>query len=110
MCHRNEDHEDFIEIQTQHEADVDDTEDQARSQGEVSSQTENHTIINVRELKSHPLENIIGNLNEPTRTRSHFKIIDEMNSLALVSQIEPKNTDVALTDESWINARHEELH
>ena len=110
VSYRNEDHEDFIEVKTQHEADVDDTQDQAQSQGEVSSQTENHNIVNVRELKSHPLENIIENLNEPTRTRSHFKIIDEMNSLTLVSQIEPKNTDVALTDESWINAMHEELH
>ena len=89
---------------------MDDTEDQARPQEEVSSQTDNNIIINIRELKSHPLENIIVNLNEPTRTRSHFRIIDEMNSLALVSQIEPKNTDVALTDESWINAMHEELY
>ena len=110
LSHRNEDHEDFIEVKTQHEAEVDDTENQARSQGEGSSQIENHNIVNVRELKSHPLENIIENLNEPARKRSHFRIIDEMNSLALVSQIEPKNIDVALTDESWINTMHEELH
>ena len=100
VSHKNEDHEDFIEVKTQHEAEVDDTETLAQSQGEVSSQTKNNTIINVRELKSHPLENIIENLNEPIRTRSHFRIIDEMNSLALVSQIEPKNTDIVLTDES----------
>ena len=100
LCHRNEDHEDFIENKTQHEADEDDTEELARPQGEVSSQTGNNLIINVRELKSHPLENVIRNLNEPTRTRSHFRIIEEMNSLALVSQIEPKNTEIALIDES----------
>ena len=100
LCYRNKDHEDFIEIKTQHEDDVDDTEDQARPQGEVSSQTCNNSIINIRELKNHPLENVIENLNEPTRTRSHFRIIQEMNSLALVSQIEPKNTEITLTDES----------
>ena len=33
-----------------------------------------------------------------------------MNSLALVSQLEPKNTKTVLNDESWINAMHEELH
>ena len=90
--------------------DEDDTEEQARPQGEVSSQIGNNPIINVRELKSHLLENVIENLNEPTRTRSYFRIIEEMNSLTLISQIEPKNTEIALTDESWINAIHEELH
>ena len=75
VFYTNEDNEDFIENKTQHEEDEDNTEDQARPQGEVSSQTDNSTIINVRELKSHPLENVIENLNEPTRTRSHFRII-----------------------------------
>ena len=85
VCYKNEDNEDFIENKTQHEADEDDTEEPARPQGEVSSQTGNNSIINVHELKCHPLENVIGNLNEPTRTRSHFRIIEEMNYLALVS-------------------------
>ena len=93
MCYRNEDNEDFIENKTQHEADEDDTEEPTRPQGEVSSQTGNNPIINVRELKSHPLKILLKNLNEPTRTRSHFRIIEEMNSLALVSQLEPKNTE-----------------
>ena len=68
------------------------TEERARLQGEVSSHIGNNSIINIRELKSHPLENIIRNLNDPTRIRSHFRIIEEMHSLALVSQLEPKNT------------------
>ena len=33
-----------------------------------------------------------------------------MNSLTLVSQVEPKDTESALNDESWVNAMHEELH
>ena len=110
VCHRYKDLEDFIEVKTQHKDELDDIDDQAQPQGEISSQTCNNPIINVRELKSHPLENVIENLNELTRTRSHFRIIEEMNSLALVSQIQPKNTKIALTDESWINAMHEELH
>ena len=65
--------------------DEDDIEERARPQGEVSSHIGNNSIKNIRELKSHPLENVIGNLYEPTRTRSHFRIIEEINSLALVS-------------------------
>ena len=82
--------------------DEDDThiKERTRLQGEVISHTGNNSIINIHELKSHPLENIIGNLHEPPRTRSHFRIIEEMNSLALVSQLEPKNTETALNDES----------
>ena len=90
--------------------DEDDTEERARPQGEVSSHTGINSIKNIHEFKSHPLDNVIRNLYEPTRTRSHFRIIEEINSLALVSQIEPKNTESAFTDESWINAMHEELH
>ena len=33
-----------------------------------------------------------------------------MNSLALVYQIEPKNTETALNDKSWINTMYEKLH
>ena len=109
---KNEDNEDFAENKQEHEVDEDDiqTEERARPQGEVSSHTGNNSIINIHELKSHLLENIIKNLNETIRTRSHFRIIEEMNSLALVSQLEPKNTENVLTDESWINTMHEELH
>ena len=37
-------------------------------------------------------------------------MIEEIDSLALVSQTEPKNTESALNDESWVNAMYEELH
>ena len=86
------------------------TEEWARLQGEVISHTDNNSIINIRELKTHPLKNIIDNLHEPPRTKSHFRIIEEINSLALVSQLEPKNIKTTLNDEFWINTMHEELH
>ena len=89
-----------MENKKEHEVDEDDTEELARPQGEVSSHIGNNSIINIRELKSHPLKNIIGNLHEPTRIRFHFRIIEEINSLALLSQIESKNTEIALTDKS----------
>ena len=60
-------------------------------------------------IRNHPLENVIGRLHELPRTRSHFKAIEEMDSLTLVSQIEPNSVECALKDDSWINAMHDEL-
>ena len=79
------------------------TEERTRLQGEVNSHIGKILIINIRELKSHPLKNIIGNLHEPLRTRSHFRIIEEINSLTLVSQLEPKNTETALNDKKDVD-------
>ncbi|GKG00965.1 hypothetical protein Tco_0305670 [Tanacetum coccineum] len=47
---------------------------------------ENNQMANIKESKSHPLENVIGNLNQRT-LRS--------------STIEPKNINEALKDENW---------
>ena len=109
---RNKEDEDFIE----NEANQKDSEEESnqisksKSQGEVTTAEGNSSIINVRELRDHPLDKIIGSLHEPPKTKSHFRIIEEMDSLALVSLIEPKNIESALSDEFWVNAMHDELN
>ncbi|GJW92778.1 hypothetical protein Tco_0172450 [Tanacetum coccineum] len=49
-------------------------------------------IINIKESKNHPLDNVIGNLS---------------NFFCFISTIEPKNVNEALKDESWIIAMQE---
>ncbi|GKC94458.1 retrovirus-related pol polyprotein from transposon TNT 1-94, partial [Tanacetum coccineum] len=57
-------------------------------------------IVNIKESRNHPLENVIGNLNQRTLRCSN----------SLISTIEPKNVNEALGDESWIVAMQEELN
>ncbi|GKC89160.1 hypothetical protein Tco_1149809, partial [Tanacetum coccineum] len=54
-------------------------------------------IVNIKESRNHPLENVIGNLNQS-------------NLFCFISTIEPKNVNEALADESWIVAMQEELN
>ncbi|GJV17971.1 retrovirus-related pol polyprotein from transposon TNT 1-94 [Tanacetum coccineum] len=56
-------------------------------------------IVNIKESRNHPLENVIGYLNQRT-----------LRQLSLISTIEPKNVNEALGDESWIVALQEELN
>ncbi|GJW09861.1 zinc finger, CCHC-type containing protein [Tanacetum coccineum] len=56
---------------------------------------ENDEIINIKESKSHPLENVIGNLNQIT-LRSQAQ--DKRNFFCFLSTIEPKNVVEALKD------------
>ena len=56
------------------------------------------------------MDNVTGRLHEPPRTRSHFRVIQEMDSLVLVSQIELNNVEIALKDDFWVNAMYKELH
>ena len=49
-------------------------------------------------------------MQDGIRTRSSFHSVIVEDSLALLSQIEPKNVDEALSCENWINAMYEELH
>ncbi|GJW18390.1 hypothetical protein Tco_0025826 [Tanacetum coccineum] len=68
---------------------------------------ENNEIINIKESKSHPLDNVIGNLNQRT-LRSQAQ--DKSNFFYFTSTIESKNVNEALKDESWVMAIQEELN
>nr|GEU37586.1 zf-CCHC domain-containing protein/UBN2 domain-containing protein [Tanacetum cinerariifolium] len=54
-------------------------------------------IVNIKESRNHPLENIIGNLNQRT-LRSQVQ--NQSNFFCFISTIEPKNVNEALGDES----------
>ncbi|GJU72309.1 retrovirus-related pol polyprotein from transposon TNT 1-94 [Tanacetum coccineum] len=64
-------------------------------------------ILNITESRNHPLENVIGNLNQRT-LRSQAQ--NQSNFFCFISTIEPKNVNEALTDDSWIVAMQEELN
>ncbi|GJT41524.1 retrovirus-related pol polyprotein from transposon TNT 1-94 [Tanacetum coccineum] len=64
-------------------------------------------IVNIKESRNHPLENVIGNLNQRT-LRSQAQ--NQSNFFCFISTIESKNVNEALTDDSWIVAMQEELN
>ncbi|GJS92613.1 retrovirus-related pol polyprotein from transposon TNT 1-94 [Tanacetum coccineum] len=68
---------------------------------------ENNQIVNIKESKTHPLENVIGNLNQRT-LRSQAQ--DKSNFFCFISTIEPKNINEALKDKNWVMAMQEELN
>ncbi|GKE46482.1 retrovirus-related pol polyprotein from transposon TNT 1-94 [Tanacetum coccineum] len=67
----------------------------------------NKEIINIKESKDHPIETIIGKLNERT-IRSQVQ--NQRNFFCFVSFVEPKNIKEAIKDESWTMAMQEELN
>ncbi|GJT73501.1 retrovirus-related pol polyprotein from transposon TNT 1-94 [Tanacetum coccineum] len=64
-------------------------------------------IINIKESKNHPLDQVIGNLNQRT-LRSQAQ--NHSNFFCFISTIEPKNVNEALKDKSWVVAMQEELN
>ena len=57
---------------------------------------------------NHPQDQIIGNTSNGVITRYFLRNI--WNNIAFISQIEPKNINVALEDENWMIAKQEELN
>ncbi|GJV52326.1 retrovirus-related pol polyprotein from transposon TNT 1-94 [Tanacetum coccineum] len=77
-------------------------------ENDIENETlETDEIVNIKESRNHPLENIIGNLNQRT-LRSQAQ--NQSNFFCFISTIEPKNVNEALGDESWIVAMQEELN
>ncbi|GJS18679.1 retrovirus-related pol polyprotein from transposon TNT 1-94 [Tanacetum coccineum] len=64
-------------------------------------------IVNIKESKNHPLDNVIGNLNQITL---RYQAQNQGNFFCFISTIEPKNVNEALKDKSWIIAMQEELN
>ncbi|GKF25192.1 retrovirus-related pol polyprotein from transposon TNT 1-94, partial [Tanacetum coccineum] len=58
-------------------------------------------IVNIKESRNHPLENVIGNLNQRTLMS---QAQNQSNFFCFISTIEPKNVNEALTNESnkWV--------
>ncbi|GKC37627.1 hypothetical protein Tco_1050011 [Tanacetum coccineum] len=54
-------------------------------------------IVNIKESRNHPLENVIRNLNQKTLRSQSQK---QSNFFCFISTIEPKNVNEALTNES----------
>jgi len=61
-----------------------------------------------RIVKDHPLDNVIGNINQGVSTRNVLR--NTMNHMAFVSQIEPNCVSDAINDEHWSLAMQEELN
>nr|GEV81829.1 copia protein [Tanacetum cinerariifolium] len=73
----------------------------------VDETLEINEIVNIKESRNHPLENVIGNLNQRT-LRSQAQ--NKSNLFCFISTLEPKNVNEALGDESWIVAIQKEIN
>ncbi|GJY13115.1 retrovirus-related pol polyprotein from transposon TNT 1-94 [Tanacetum coccineum] len=64
-------------------------------------------IVNIKESKNHPLDQVMGNLNQRTlRSQSQ----NHSNFFCFISTIEPKDVKEALKDESGVVAMQEKLN
>ncbi|GJZ17484.1 retrovirus-related pol polyprotein from transposon TNT 1-94 [Tanacetum coccineum] len=64
-------------------------------------------VVNIKESRNHPLENVIENLNQIT-LRSQAQ--NQSKLFYFISTIEPKNVNESFKDKSWIIAMQDELN
>ncbi|MCI04619.1 hypothetical protein A2U01_0025666, partial [Trifolium medium] len=60
-----------------------------------------------KKVNYHPQELIIGNTEDGIKTRRSLQSTE--NLLRMISQIEPRNIEEAIIDESWVKSMKEEL-
>jgi len=80
----------------------------ASDEAQDGSQQANQSKNTFKYKSSHPEDQIIGNKESPTRTRSYFR--QEESMIGLLSVIEPITVDEALSDDGWILDMQEELN
>jgi len=80
----------------------------ASNEAQDGSQQANQSKSTFKYKSSHPEDQIIGNKDNPRRTRSYLR--QEESMIDLLSVIEPATVDVALSDDGWILAMQEELN
>ncbi|GJS64728.1 retrovirus-related pol polyprotein from transposon TNT 1-94 [Tanacetum coccineum] len=97
----------FVDDDLDEEEAINVTEKKILENDIVNETLEIDKIVNIKESRNHPLENVIGNLNQRTlRSLSQ----NQSNFFCFISAIEPKKVNEALADDSWIVAMQEELN
>jgi hypothetical protein len=77
----------------------------SRVEGEIVSEPRAPSHIQ----KSHPPQQIIGNLNERVTRSSRLAHLSCFSNTLFVALFEPQDVGHALSNSSWVNAMHEEL-
>ncbi|KAK1429967.1 hypothetical protein QVD17_12353 [Tagetes erecta] len=83
----------------------------SQSSDQTSSTETNPLLLNtdLKTLKNHPHDYIIGSITDGVRTRSQSGLINECLYAAFLSQVVPKNYKQALEDPGWVDAMQMEL-
>nr|GEU83921.1 UBN2 domain-containing protein [Tanacetum cinerariifolium] len=77
-------------------------------ENDIEDETLNiNEIVNIKESRNHPLENVTGNLNRRT-LRSQAQ--NQSNFFCFISTLKPKTVNEALMGDSWIVVIQEELN